>query len=85
MQNFIMFTVLVFGLASLLWHVPSYLFDISLHFSQGPDNADVFMNPNKEDTQHISEEVLKESKIIQEEIKILLSEVCFVNVSTLEM
>jgi hypothetical protein len=43
------------------------------------------MNPNKEDTQHISEEVLKESKIIQEEIKILLSEVCFVNVSTLEM
>ncbi|XP_021930791.1 period circadian protein isoform X2 [Zootermopsis nevadensis] len=41
---------------------------------KGPENADVFMSPNEEDTQQISEEVLKESKIIQEEIRSLLSE-----------
>jgi hypothetical protein len=57
-----------------------YFFDKSLHFCQGPDNADVFMAPNKEDIQQISEEVLKESKIIQEEIKTLLSEVCLIYV-----
>jgi hypothetical protein len=34
------------------------------------------MAPNEQDTQQISEEVLKESKIIQEEIKSLLSGVC---------
>jgi hypothetical protein len=53
-----------------------------LHFSQGPDNADVFMTPNEENTQHISEEILKESKIIQEEIESLLSEVCLINVTS---
>jgi hypothetical protein len=62
----------------LLGCVSIHLFDkILIHFSQGPDNADVFMAPDEEDTQ-ISEEVLKESKIIQEEIKSLLSEVCLV-------
>jgi hypothetical protein len=64
----------------LLGHVSLHLFDkIPLCFPQGPDNADVFMAPNEEDTQQISEEVLKESKIIQEEIKSLLSEVCLVD------
>jgi hypothetical protein len=64
----------------LLGHVSLYLFDkISLCFPQGPDNADVFMTPNEEDTQQISEEVLKESKVIQEEIESLLSEVCLCN------
>jgi hypothetical protein len=49
-----------------------------MHSSQGPDNAEVFMASNEENIQQISEEVLKESKIIQEEIKSLLSEVCLV-------
>jgi hypothetical protein len=40
------------------------------------------MAPNEEDTQQISEEVLKERKIIQEEIKSLLSEVCLVDGSS---
>jgi hypothetical protein len=53
-----------------------------LHFSQGPDNADVFMAPIEENTQHISEEILKENKIIQEEIESLLSEVCLINVTS---
>jgi hypothetical protein len=63
----------------------SHLFHkFSLHFYQGPDNADVFLNPNEENTQQISEEVKKESKIIQEEIRSLLDEVCLVNVSILK-
>ncbi|XP_069696493.1 period circadian protein isoform X2 [Periplaneta americana] len=41
---------------------------------KGPENADVFMAPVEDDTLQISEEVLKESKIIQEEIRSLLSE-----------
>jgi hypothetical protein len=49
---------------------------ISLHFCQGPDNTDVFTAPNKHGNEQISEEVMKDSKIIQEEIKSLLSEVC---------
>lgn len=65
---------------SLLGHVSLYLSNkISMCLPQGPDNADVFMAPNEEDTQQISEGVLKESKIIQEEIKSLLSEVCLVD------
>lgn len=81
-----MCAVLVYGLALLLWRVPSHFIDkISLNFSQGPENADVFMSPNEEETQQISEEVLKESKIIQEEIRSLLSEVSLVNVNALKM
>jgi hypothetical protein len=53
---------------------------MSLYFCQGPDNSDVFMAPNEDDNEQISEEVMKESKIIQEEIKSLLSKVCLVDV-----
>ena len=38
------------------------------------------MAPNEDDSEQISEEVMKESKIIQEEIKSLLSEVYLVDV-----
>ncbi|KAJ9592040.1 hypothetical protein L9F63_001419, partial [Diploptera punctata] len=41
---------------------------------KGPENPDVFMTPREEDTLQISEEVLKESKIIQDEIRSLLNE-----------
>ena len=77
----VMFTLTSFGLVFSLWHNPAYLFEnISLHFCQGPDNTDVFMVPVEDDNEQIAEEVLKESKIIQAEIKSLLSEVYLVDV-----
>nr|AAN02439.2 circadian clock protein PERIOD [Blattella germanica] len=41
---------------------------------KGPDNPNVFVVPKEDDSLLISEEVLKESKIIQDEIKSVLSE-----------
>lgn len=78
----VMLTLTSFGLVFSLWHNPTYLFEnISLHFCQGPDNTDVFMAPVEDDKEQIAEEVMKESKIIQEEIKSLLSKVYLVDVS----
>jgi len=77
----VMLTLTSYGLVFSLWHNPAYLFEnISLHFCQGPDNTDVFMAPIEDDKEQIAEEVMKESKIIQEEIKSLFSEVYLVDV-----
>lgn len=53
------------------------LFNITLNFSlQGPPNPDVFAAPPEGDSSaQMSEEVMKESKVIQEEIQNLLNEV----------
>ncbi|KAF2905946.1 hypothetical protein ILUMI_00229 [Ignelater luminosus] len=49
-------------------------FVVGLHrVLQGPSNPDVFEAPKNDDTKHISEEVLKEAKIIREEILLLLN------------
>lgn len=51
-------------------------FVIGLHrVIQGPANPDIFETPKNDETKYISEEVLKESKIIQGEILLLLSKV----------
>ena len=77
----VMLILTSFGLVFSLWHNPAYLFEnISLHFCQGPDNMDVFMATVEDDNEQIAEEVMKESKIIQAEIKSLLSEVYLVDV-----